>query len=59
MLCWHGYVIKENQCSMWHYGMTQCQHGNNDNVMRASAWFKFFDGSHDIWKGKVTIRSEI
>jgi len=35
---------------MWHYGMTQSQHGNidnnytDDNVTRASVWFEFFGG---------------
>ena len=35
---------------MWFYGITQSQHCNSDNncnddsVMRASMWFKFFGG---------------
>jgi hypothetical protein len=54
---------------MWHYGVTQSQHCNNDNnddnVIRASVWFDFLGGlgfiakTHDIWKGNVTTRSEI
>ena len=32
---------------MWHYGVTQSQHCNDfndDNMMRQSMWFEFFDG---------------
>jgi hypothetical protein len=45
---WHKGTIIVNWCSMWHYGITQSQHCNNekdDNVMHVSAWFEYFDGS--------------
>ena len=48
---------------MRHYGITQSQHCNNDNihnddnVIRASVWCDFLGGlfnvkNHDIWEGK-------
>ena len=50
--------------------MTQSQHcninnnNNDDNVMRVSVWFEFFDGlfnvkSRDVWEGNMTTRWEI
>ena len=55
---------------MWHHGMTQSQHGNNeinyidDNMMHASVWFILFGGLFNVetrekWAGNMTIRSEI
>ena len=40
----------ETKFSVWHYGMTQSQHCDNDNiyndddVMRANVWFETFGG---------------
>jgi hypothetical protein len=56
-------VIKENECSMWYYGIIQSQHCNNDNndnndnnynnynndyMMHTSMWFAFFGGYFDV-----------
>ena len=53
---------------MWHYGISQSQHGNNDNVDKCDAcecvvWILLVDffnvKTYDIWEGNVTTRREI
>ena len=50
---------------MWHHGITQIQHSDNDNdhndddVMRASVWLKFLVvylnvNTHDLWEENMT-----